>query len=83
VLEKFYKIPKQEIIGKIKPLILFGGFVTQTSKVLLLEALDLWGDTDIDWTDAFLSAISKRERFPIVSFDTDFDSISGVERKIP
>jgi len=83
VLEKFYKIPKKEIISKIKSLILFEGFITQTSKTLLLEALNLWDNINIDWTDAFLSAFSKEEHLPIVSFDTDFDKISEVKRKIP
>ena len=82
VLEKFYKVPRKEIKNSVKPIIMFQGVNTQSSKSLLLEALDLWEEKEVDWTDALLTIWCLREERTIISFDKDFDKLSVVRREV-
>ena len=80
VLEKFYKVPRKEIKDSLKPIITFQGVNTQSSKSKLLEALDLWEEREVDWTDALLTVCCLREGREIISFDKDFDKLGVVRR---
>ena len=82
ILEKFYKVPRKEIKNSVKPIIMFQGVNTQSSKSLLLEALDLWEEKEVDWTDALLTIWCLREERTIISFDKDFDKLSVVRREV-
>ena len=82
VLEKFYEVPRKEIKEAIKSVIMFQGVNTQSSKSLLLEALDLWEGKQVDWTDALLSVFCQREERAIISFDKDFDTLGVVRREV-
>jgi len=61
---------------------MFQGVNTQSSKSLLLEALDLWEEKEVEWTDALLTIWCLREERTIISFDKDFDKLGVVRREV-
>jgi predicted nucleic acid-binding protein len=69
VLVKFYKLPKSEVITDLKRLIVLKGVVGD--KVLLLEALNIINDRNIDFVDALICAKSRLQGYKKLSFDKD------------
>jgi len=69
VLIKFYKLPKDEVIDDLKKIIAFRGIVGD--KVLLIEALNIVENKNIDFLDALICAKSKLQGYRKLSFDKD------------
>ena len=60
------------------------GSVEVASEALLVDALDIWAATGVDFADAYLAAITRQTRgTAVLSFDRDFDRIDGVDRVDP
>ena len=69
VLVKFYKLPKSEVIADLKRLIALRGVVGD--KVILIEALNIVNNKNIDFVDALICAKSKLQGYEKISFDKD------------
>lgn len=69
VLIKFYKLPKDEVIDDLKKIIAFRGIVGD--KVLLIEALNIVENKNIDFVNALICAKSKLQGYRKLSFDKD------------
>ena len=69
VLVKFYKLPKAEVILDLKKLLSLRGVVGD--KVILIEALNILEDKNIDFVDAFICAKSSLQGYGKLSFDDD------------
>jgi len=55
-----------------------------SSKGVAREALRLYAEENLDWTDAFVAAqMLSRSQTEIYSFDRDFDKVPGVVRLEP
>ena len=58
--------------------------VEVASESILLDTLDIWASTGVDFPDAYLAALTRQTRdTAVLSFDRDFDGIEGVERVDP
>lgn len=68
VLTKFYKVPKEEARGSLAALLRYKGFVN-SDKDILLEALALFAEENVDMVDCILIATARRNSIPIFSFD--------------
>jgi len=75
VLHKLYKIDKQIVIKKLKTLLEFQNIVND-DKYILIEALNILNDTNIDFVDCLLCAKSRLLDYDIVSFDKDIKKCS-------
>ncbi|MDW7730373.1 MAG: PIN domain-containing protein [Bacillota bacterium] len=82
-LEKYYKVEKQKIREIVSRILALAGLKC-SSKNTFLEALDIYADHNIDWTDAFVIAqMFAAGRQEIYSYDRDFDKVDGVFRFLP
>jgi predicted nucleic-acid-binding protein len=80
VMEKFYKIPRSEIVETLTKILNFSGIVN-LDKSEILEALLKYANTTIDIVDCILAAQSSPEKV-IVSFDKDFDKLNAISETI-
>ena len=69
VMEKFYKIPKNEIVDTLSKILNFIGIINR-DKSEILEALLKYANSNTDIVDCLLAAISSPEKV-IISFDKD------------
>jgi predicted nucleic-acid-binding protein len=69
-LNKFYKVPRDEIVGKLTQILGFRG-VVGTEKRLIIEALTLYSQSRADFVDCFLAAKSRRGGLTVYSFDEE------------
>ena len=82
-LEKFYRQPKKQIRELLAPLLNLRG-LRHANKKLAREALRLYVEKNLDWTEAFVAAqMIARKQCEIYSFDREFDRIEGVIRLEP
>ena len=82
-LEKFYRLPKTEIVALLTPILGCRG-IHCSDKEVAFQALGYYERHNIDWTDAFVAAqvlLGKAEA--IYSYDRDFDKIYQLERIEP
>ncbi len=70
VLTKFYKLPKDEVIGDLKTILALNG-VINSNKTILYETLNIIEMKNIDFVDALICAKSKLQGFGKISFDND------------
>lgn len=83
VLESFYNYSKSEIAETLAQFLISDGLTVENLD-LIMEALALYQKKNLDFADAFLSAVSLQEDHPaIYSFDHDFDRITGITRMEP
>jgi len=80
VMEKFYKIPKNEIVDTLAKILNFSGIVNP-DKSEILEALLKYANTNADIVDCILAAMSSPEKV-IISFDKDFDKLKAISETI-
>jgi predicted nucleic-acid-binding protein len=71
VLLKFYKVPKREIEDNLSGLLNYKGVVNPNRKILL-QALRLFREKNVDIVDAVVYAISQEHGWTYFSFDRDF-----------
>ena len=83
ILEGYYKQPREDIREWITALLSLPG-LTFSDKDMALNALDIYLDKKIDWSDAFAaSEMLQREITEIYSFDKHFDRSDGIARMVP
>lgn len=83
ILKGYYKQPREEIREWITAIISLQGLIF-SDKDTALNALDIYLDKKIDWSDAFVaSQMLQREITEIYSFDRHFDKIGGIARVEP
>ena len=80
VMEKFYKIPRNEIVDTLTKIFNFSGIVNP-DKSEILEALLKYAITNTDIVDCMLAAQSSPEKV-IISFDKDFDKLNAISETI-
>jgi predicted nucleic acid-binding protein len=81
-LESFFKRPRKKIAGTLVEFIQRSG-VRLAEKDRLLDALDRVQKTGIHLVDAYLAASAAETKFPVASFDRDFDRFPDVQRFEP
>ncbi|ACX52187.1 PilT protein domain protein [Ammonifex degensii KC4] len=82
-LEKFYRQPKERI-RELLTLILNLRGLRHANKKVAKEALRLYVEKNVDWTDAFVAAqMFSHKQCEIYSYDRDFDRIEGIIRLEP
>lgn len=80
VLRSFYKIPKAEIVKHLQNILIFSGLTINNRKIVE-NATEIFITKNIDFTDAYFAALVRNSNYDaILSFDHDFDKISGVKR---
>ena len=80
VMEKFYKIPKNEIVDKLSRILNIKGMVN-ADKSAILDALVKYENSSADIVDCILAAKSSPQRV-IVSFDKDFKRLKATCEKL-
>ncbi|MBS3984104.1 MAG: PIN domain-containing protein [Selenomonadales bacterium] len=84
VLETVYKTPRPEIRDAVSVLLSVRGLKFSAGKALVADALALYAEKNIDWSDAFIAAqMTALKLRTIYSFDKDFDRIPGIQRIEP
>jgi len=76
VMEKFYEIPKTEIVEKLSGILNFSGIVNP-DRSEILEALLKYENSNIDIVDCILAARSSPEKV-VISFDKDMKKLKAV-----
>lgn len=83
VLESFYEYPKEKIAETMTQFLSCEGLEVE-SLDLLLEALNLYCEKNLDFADAILAITALRKGIPnIYSFDQHFNRINGIIRMEP
>ena len=81
-LTSFYRWPKPEIIPPLLSLIRLP-FI-KTDKNLILNALEIYHQHNIDYIDAYLVALmNKRGVKTLYSYDRHFDKVKSIKRRRP
>ncbi len=80
VLEKYYAVPRNEIVESISAILNFSG-VVNTDRSEILEALLKFKTSNTDIVDCILAAQSSPEK-PVVSFDKDLEKLNAVSEKL-
>lgn len=76
VMEKYYEIPKTEIVEKLSGILNFSGIVNP-DRSEILEALLKYENSNIDIVDCILAARSSPEKV-VISFDKDMKKLKAV-----
>ena len=76
VMEKYYEIPKTEIVGKLSGILNFSGIVNP-DRSEILEALLKYENSNIDIVDCILASCSSPEKV-VISFDKDMKKLKAV-----
>jgi predicted nucleic-acid-binding protein len=79
VMEKFYEIPKNEVVDKLSRILNIKGIVN-SDKSEILDALVKYENSGADIVDCILAAKSSPQRV-IVSFDKDFKKLKANSEK--
>jgi predicted nucleic-acid-binding protein len=83
VLESYYELPKKEVQEMVEK-ILITPFLLCPQKDLILNALTLYGDKNIDYIDAYNASILREQGIKeVYSYDRHFDKIDWVSRIEP
>ena len=83
VLESFYELEKEEIQPKVEKILNTPNLVCP-NKDLILRALALYREKNIDYTDAYNALILKEKGVDeLYSYDKDYDRIDWLTRLEP
>ena len=80
VMEKFYEIPKNEIVDKLSRILNIKGIINP-AKSVVLDALIKFENSSADIVDCMLAAKSSPQHV-IVSFDKNFKSLKAICEKL-
>ncbi len=80
VMEKYYEIPKSEIVEKLNGILNFSGIVNP-DKSEILEALLKYENSNVDIVDCILAARSSPEKV-VLSFDKDMIKLKAVSETL-
>ena len=78
VMEKYYQIPKVEIVDKLSKILSFAGIVN-SDRSEILNALLKYENSKIDIVDCILAAKSSPAKV-VVSFDRDMKKLKAVSK---
>jgi len=82
-LRSFYKRSKAEIRDVLLPILTLRG-IRLRDRAVILHALALFAEKNIDFSDAFIAAeMPARGYTEIYSYDRDFDKMPEIERVEP
>ncbi len=81
-LEKFYEVPRKDIAQKLLAIFSFKG-VRGSEKSSIVDALQTYASTRIDFIDCYLAARGKGQNMPVYSFDKKDFSRLGTPWEIP
>ena len=70
VMIKYYKLSKADVVNDLKSILVMEGIVN-TNKVILVEALSVYLDKNIDFVDALICVKNKIQGYDWISFDSD------------
>lgn len=76
-LKSFYRRPYDEIARVLVPLLSADGVETQEREILI-RALELARNKNVDFSDAVLAVQADRHGEPVCTFDEDFKRLPGV-----
>ena len=83
VLESYYELPKKEVQEMVEK-ILITPFLLCPQKDLILNALTLYGDKNVDYIVAYNASILREQGIKeVYSYDRHFDKIDWVRRLEP
>ncbi len=83
VLESYYELPKKQVQEMVEK-ILITPFLLCPQKDLILNALSLYSDKNIDYIDAYNASILREQGIKeVYSYDRHFDKIDWVGRIEP
>jgi predicted nucleic-acid-binding protein len=68
VLSKYYRVPKQEIVETLGSFLLYKG-IARRSRGEYVQALRLFGQTNLDFVDCLLAARAKARKIDLFTFD--------------
>lgn len=78
-----YHLPRQQVRNHLHNILFFRG-LRIPKKTMIARALNLYVDSNLDFVDCLIVCHVQSKQLPtIISFDRDFDGISGVNRKEP
>ena len=79
VLESYYKLDKKDILDKMFAILKFKNLVVE-NKSIIVEALEIYNDKNIDFTDAYMACHARKAGCNrLFSFDKDFTKINFLE----
>ncbi len=81
VLESFYQFPREEIAQKLEIVLWLPNI--KSNRRLLLQALAIYQNKNVDFIDAYLAAVSQEKKMKIYSFDRDFSKIPKINWQKP
>ncbi|GET39474.1 PIN domain-containing protein [Microseira wollei] len=71
VLGSFYRYPRNQIAEVLLPLVIAEGVFLEESEQVV-AAIDRMATANVDFIDAYLAEVARREGGSVVSFDRDF-----------
>ncbi|NTU46430.1 type II toxin-antitoxin system VapC family toxin [Candidatus Roizmanbacteria bacterium] len=78
-----YGFSRKEIRDQLETLLMLNGF-RFSQKEMVIQALYLYAEKNIDFSDALLAQYAiNSEANGVYSYNTDFDKIPSVKRKVP
>lgn len=82
VLTGFYRRPRAQVADALRDLIT-GCQLCVPNLQVILDALDRFKATSVDFPDALVAAVAVDEGIPVASFDRDFDRFKDLRRFEP
>ncbi|MBI4973067.1 PIN domain-containing protein [Candidatus Roizmanbacteria bacterium] len=82
MLSSYYRFTKEEIIEKMRIVLLFEGLEIK-EKNILFQAISFYEEKNIDFVDAYVAAYCFKSNVNVCSFDKDFDKIKEIKRIDP
>lgn len=83
VLRSFYELEKEKIVESLRYILSLGSLVV-LHKRWLMEALEVYSQKNMDFTDCYDWVLAKEEGInEIYSFDKHFDKFPGIKRLEP
>lgn len=83
VLTSYYKKARPEVVAVIKGLIESAGVKCSQSEAVMVALKHYEKTPQAHWVDCYLAGLSEIEGRSVVSFDRDFDKLTGSTRLDP
>ena len=80
VMEKFYRIPREEIIDKLTKIMNFSGIIN-SNRSELIQALLAFETSNADIVDCILASYSSTSKI-VVSFDKDMRKLKAISKSL-
>lgn len=81
---RWYHLPRTEIAAKLRPIVALRGVRLPRKRVVLQALLIYVQYPHLDYEDALSVAVMRHDNVQeMVSYDTDFDTVTGITRHEP